>query len=169
MRLQRLLFILSLTAMLTGCASRGDGWSASPLLDRTSVRPVAGERGWNYEQTWSADFDGDGDRERLVVLAQVERSGDRILWEDGHTWAVYVEEPSGDVQRTYLFSRLVPMGRLEVHVTRPEENATPRILILERAGGRLALWEVRYRGRENIEVRTLADRELDPSAFVRGE
>ena len=169
MRLRRLFFILSLPVILSGCASSGDDWSASPLVDRTSLRPAAGERGWNYEQTWSADFDGDGDRERLVVLAQVERSGDRILWEDGHTWAVYVEEPSGNVRRTYLFSRLVPMGRLEVFVTRPEDDATPRILILERAGGRLALWEVRYRGRENIEVRTLAERELDPSTFVSGE
>lgn len=155
-----LIFALSLAA----CASGRDG-GRSPLLDDRGSRPVAGERGWNFERTWSLDLDGQGDRERVVLLADVERSGDRLVWEDMHRWVAYVEEPGG--RRTYIYDRRIPAGRLDLFTTRPAEGS-PRILLLERAGARLGLWEVRYRGRGDVRVEELALRDLDPTTFVGG-
>jgi hypothetical protein len=156
------LALLILFASTISCATVRQ----SPLLDERSPRPAIGARGWNFEQTWTADLTGDGNRERIVLLAQVERSGERILWEDAHQWVVYVEEAGG--ARTYLYSRLVPRGRVDLNVTRPEGASAPRILLIERSGDRVGLWEARYRGRNNVLVDQLALRSVNPTAFVGG-
>jgi hypothetical protein len=162
MKARTAIAVLALAA--AGCASGGGG-ERSPLVAERSDLPAIGERGWNFEQTWSADLDGDGDRERVILLAQVERRGDALLWEDGHRWVAYVEEP--DSERTYFVSRMVPMGRVEMFVTAPEEGDR-RILILERGGSSVNLWEVRYRGEGDVEVKSLAERAIDASSFVGG-
>jgi hypothetical protein len=158
--------LLLVMLLLAGCASSDDRRSGSLLIDDRSIRPAAGTRGWNFEQSWAVDLDGDPDRERVVLLAQVEKSGDRLLWEDAHRWVAYVEEPAGD--RTYFFSRLVPRGRVELFSTTAEGSESPRIVLLQRGGLSVGMWEVRYRGRDNVEVRALGEYPVDASTFVGG-
>lgn len=160
------LFVPLLTILAFGCATfDDDDEMRSPLL-QSDLRPSAGARDWPYERTWSVDLEGDGDRERVVLLAQVERRGDQFLWQDGQPWVVYVEEPSGT--RTYVFARSITNGRLDVYTTPAQGNRDPRIILLERSGTRLAAWEVNYRGRDNVRVETLLERDLDAATFAGG-
>lgn len=159
-------FAIAVVALTAVSCSSGRPDGESPLLTSRAT-PAIGELGWNFDQTWSADLDNDGDPERVVLLAQVERRDNALLWEDAQRWVAYVEEPSGSNRRTYFYSRLVPAGRVELFIT-AEQDLSPRILLLERGGSGLGLWEVRYRGRDNVEVKRLAERAVDRSAFVGG-
>ena len=128
------------------------GSSEAPV-DAAIPEAVAGQEGWNYQRAASADFDGDGREERLVVTARVAMRDGEPLWEDGQTWQAYVEEPDG--QRTYLFARFVQLGTVEGLVTRPSEaDGTPLILLTEQTPHFLRIYEIRYLGPANVHTET---------------
>jgi len=81
------------------------------LVDPHKPLAVAGQSGWEYQRTASADFDGDGTTETAVLIAQVNLYHDRPAWEDGHVWQLYIEE--ADQTRTYLYAQFLPFGVLE--------------------------------------------------------
>src|SRR5687767_11340541 len=48
--------------------------------------------GWRYREESTADLDGDGAAETVVLASEVEMGTDgQPLWEDGHRWALLVE------------------------------------------------------------------------------
>ena len=78
------------------------------------------------------DADGDGAAERIELLATVERNAaGRLLWEDGHHWAVVVRD---DALTYPLVERFLPWGRAEFFALEEDADATPVIVVLTRAG-----------------------------------
>ena len=104
--------------------------SIGGLTDTTIVAAEAGAKGWMYEQKVSVDFDADGQMETAVLISDVTLdAAGRPLWEDGHRWQVYVEEPTGE--RTYVYRQFLPNGSLAADVVR-RESGSRTLLLVER-------------------------------------
>jgi hypothetical protein len=112
-------------------------------------------------QRAKADFDGDGQEETAVLIAQVEvgKRGE-LLWEDGHRWQMYIEE--ADSTLTYVYARFLPNGKLEASVTRPEKGKPATIVLRELTPHALGIYEVRYSGPQRSRTVQHLYRELDP-------
>jgi hypothetical protein len=136
--------------------------SAVNLMDSRVPRAVAGDPQWQYVQRAKADFDGDGRDETAVLIADVALDARGLpLWEDGHRWQLYFEEP--DSTRTYIYARFLPHGKLEASVTVPDEEKMPTVVLRELTPHQLGLYEVRYSGpARSWSVRHL-ERQLDPA------
>lgn len=101
--------------------------------------------GWRYRREASADLDGDGQPERLVMTADVEVRPDGVpLWEDGHRWMLFAETPAGE--RTILYSAFVPNGFAEAAVLQADDQRRRRVLVQERTPQQLRSLEIEYRG-----------------------
>jgi hypothetical protein len=131
-----------------------------PLVDPQHPLAVAGQGGYAYQQAATADFDGDGAQERAVLIANAAVENGKPLWDDGHVWQLYVEEPTGE--RTYLFVRFVQLGIVEAKLTQSEAGKPPQILLIERWPSSLHVYELSYRGPNLIDIRVLVERELAP-------
>jgi hypothetical protein len=127
---------------------------------------VLGDSGWSYSQRVTADLDNDGTDESLVLLSDVhlDKSG-QPLWEDGHRWQVYVQEPDSGITR--LYARFIPNGKLVAELT-SDIGPSPSIVLLEQAADHLAVYEVRYRGPRRVEVFKRLERTLDPERSLSG-
>ena len=135
--------------------------SIAPMLDSRVPAAKAGEPGWTYAQRVSADFDGDGEDETAVLMSDVVLDGRGVpLWEDGHRWQVYVEEPDGRVTR--LYAKFVPRGRVTADVGVPAAGKELYIVVVEHAPDRIGVYEYEYRGPQNADVRKRLERDLDP-------
>ena len=100
---------------------------------------------WAYTRGISADLDGDGLTERVVVVAEVSLNEAGFpLWEDGHRWGVYAEAATGE--RTVMYAGFVPNGFVEAAVLQADSLGAASVLVLERSPGRLRTFEVRYSG-----------------------
>lgn len=121
---------------------------------------AAGQPDWAYVRTATADLDGDRTDERAVLLANVSLYQGEPLWEDGHRWQLYIEEPGGT--RTYLYARFLPFGRLEASVVQGEAGATPALLLIEETPQELSVYEIRYAAPERFEAVRHLRRERDP-------
>jgi hypothetical protein len=114
--------------------------SSSSLIDPAHPKAVAGQRGWGYYRSASVDLDGDGTREKIYLIANVATRRGHPLWDDGHIWQVYVEVAGG--VRTYLYSRFVQLGQLELMVTPAERGLARNLLIVERTPYSVGLFEI---------------------------
>lgn len=130
------------------------------LLDTTHTPAVAGAEGWNYQQSATADLDGDGKSERVVMMARVEMMRGRPLWDDGQPWQVYVE--SEDKKRTYMYARYVQLGTLQLRLSVADSARSRKIVILEHLPDRLAIYEGSYTGPNQLTTRTAYEQILDP-------
>lgn len=158
MRLHHLTFALCAFA----CDRPATGDSASVLLDPRIPRAVAGDKQWGYVQRAKADFDGDGQDETAVLIANVTLDArGSPLWEDGHHWQIYIEE--ADSTRTYVYSRFLPNGIIEGSVTLPNEEKRPTIVLREITPHALAFYEVRYSGPQQARTLRHLQRDLDPA------
>ena len=135
-----------------------------PLVDSAHDLAVAGEDGWMYSRAATADLDGDGADERVVVMARAETREGRPLWDDGQPWQVYVEEPDG--RRTHLYARYVQLGSVIMRVGLGEGDTRPSIVIVEHVPDRIALYELRYHGPGRTEAVHRYERMLDPRGEV---
>lgn len=142
------------------------GEAATDLLDSSLPHAVAGDEGWVYARAVSADLDGDGEVERAVLIANVPLHEGRPLWEDGHHWQLYIEEPGG--ARTHVYSRFVPHGQVEALLGGTGEGGAPGIVLIERTPHRLGIYEVRYGGPARASTLVLTERELDPGRGFTG-
>ena len=112
-------------------------------------------------QRASADFDGDGQTETAVLIADVELdSRGAPHWEDGHRWQLYFE--AADSSRTYAYARFLPNGKLEASVTVPDEEKMPTVVLREVTPHALGVYEIRYSGPQRSEGVRHLHRELDP-------
>lgn len=133
---------------------------AVDLFDRAHPKAVAGQKGWGYQRSSSIDLNNDGLREKVFLNAQVSLNKGRPIWDDGQVWQVYIQTSSG--QRTYVFSRFVQLGHVEVLAVPGESKAANTILILERTPHALSVYEVYYRGHENFRTVQVMKRAIDP-------
>jgi len=109
---------------------------------------AAGDPGWDYHKTLTADVDGDGVAEKVHVVTNAFWMPEQqeFGWDDGHPWHVYVDEPDGD--RTYVFSNWVQMGVLDVIL----DAESPGLYIVSSRGGGLTIYRVSYRGPGETEA-----------------
>jgi hypothetical protein len=152
-------------ALIVSCASTSthDGSEAQttiPLIDPSLPHAVLQQPGWGYGRVDRRDLDGDGTEEHIVVIADVALHGDKLLWEDAHAWQVYIEEPDG--ARTYVYSRRVPMGHVQVRLTPAPDEGLPMLVLLEQTPHKLEVYEVRYDAPGQVFVSELVRRELQP-------
>jgi hypothetical protein len=127
----------------------------APPVDSARVGDVQLAAGWAYRRELSADLDGDGQAERLVLTSDVEVRPDGVpLWEDGHRWALFAETPAGE--RTLLYSAFVPNGFAEAAVLQPDGQRRRRVLVQERTPQQLRSLEVEYRGPGNARSNSSA-------------
>jgi hypothetical protein len=179
--MRRLAAVPLLTLLASACDAGGDRSTADPaspaatpapaaaavsLVDSTIPPAVAGEGGWDYQQSVRADLDGDGAQERVVLTARVELIRGRPAWDDGQPWQVYVEAPDGT--RTYLYARRLQLGTLTARVGVPEPGRGPSVVLLEHLPDALRLYEVEYTGTGRTEVRERFGRMLDPTGDFAG-
>lgn len=132
------------------------------LIDSTIPAAIAGQDGWNYVESATADVMGDSVPERIVLTARVELYRGRPAWDDGQPWQVYVEAQDG--QRTYLYAQRLQLGTLTMRVTRADTGRKATVLLIEHLPDRLRVLEARSTG-TGLSVTALIERELDP----RGE
>jgi hypothetical protein len=132
------------------------------LIDSTISPAVAGEEGWQYQQTADVDLTGDGHLEHVVLTARVELYRGRPAWDDGQPWQVYVEDRSGT--RTYLYAQRLQLGTLTLRVTRGEGDP-PVVVLLEHLPDRMRVVEASYMGPGRVSVAVRYQADLDP----RGE
>lgn len=139
----------------------GAGTAPSPpLIDSTIPPAIAGEDGWSYHQSASADLDGDGSAERVVLTARVEMYRGRPAWDDGQPWQVYVEPVEG--ARTYLYAQRLQLGTLTMRITTASHGEPPTIVLLEHLPHQLSVYEASYAAPHSVNVVTRFQRELDP-------
>jgi hypothetical protein len=140
--------ILSLALALTlgACgrgAPKGPGASDTAPVDTAKIH-AADVAGWEYRREISADLDGDGKLDRVVIAADVAMGPTGPLWQSAHRWAVYVEPVSGE--RTLLYGALVPNGFAEAAVLDPDKDHRRRVLVQERTPRQVRTMEVEYDG-----------------------
>jgi hypothetical protein len=130
-----------------GTGARGIATTPAVLDLIDSVRvPSADTAGaWAYRTTLVEDLDGDAVPERLILASDVFVTDDgEPMWEDGHRWAVYVEEDDG--KRTLVYGAFVPLGTVDAGVTVADSSPGRRIVILERGPTRARLLVAAYDG-----------------------
>ena len=137
----------------------------APLVDSAIPFAAVGQAGWEYHQEASVDLNRDQVPERLVVIANATMHNGEPQWDDAHIWQVYVEEPGGE--RTYLFSRWVQLGPLDVSLTRADGTRPPALLIMERGPHLLGLYKFRYGGPADVQLVERTQWETDPSPWHR--
>lgn len=165
-RLPRVTVTAAIALAIGGCAERAPGDWPEALLEARVPRAAAGDPSWIYAQRARADFDGDGAQETAVLICDVMLDASAVpLWEDGHRWQVYVEEPDG--ARTYLYARLVPNGALTAELTQGVDGR-PTIVLLERTPDRVGVYELRYDGPENVTGIEQLERRVDRRATFQG-
>jgi hypothetical protein len=157
----------SLPQPQTGELSRTSSDSVVDLLESRVPPAVAGDTPWEYAQRSTADFDGDGQKETAVLIADalVDARG-KPMWDHGHRWQVYIE--AADSTRTYVYARFLPKGKLEADVTVPGKEKVPTIVLREITPYAIGVYEVRYLGPKRVRSVRHLYRELDRHAWFEG-
>jgi hypothetical protein len=152
-----------------GTQERADALADSipDLIQSRVPQAVAGDSGWAYQQSVTADIDGDGRDESVVLIADValDATG-RPLWEDGHRWQVYVREPDGAITR--LYARFLPNGKLTAELVMPPSGTALGLVLLEQTPDHIGVYEFSYRGPGRSEVYRRLDRAVDRTRTFSG-
>jgi hypothetical protein len=137
--LRRAMSILTISVVFgvavgaVGC-SRSDGTrvgstDAARPLDTARVSSIDAAE-WQHRRSIEADLNGDDTLEHLVIASDVQLSDSATpLWEDGHRWAVFVEETP---QLTLLYAAFVPNRHVEVGILAPDAEGRRNVLVQER-------------------------------------
>jgi hypothetical protein len=137
------------------------------LLSAKIPKAKAGDEGWKYQQRASADLDGDGVAEAAVLISDVTLDArGQPMWDDGHRWQVYVEEPSGE--RTYVYARFLPNGKLTAQLTHADMVSRPTLVLLEQMPYAIGVYEITYDGPDRIRVEKRLDREIRSNEWFLG-
>ena len=144
-----------ITIGLCGCSPDGRRSELNPLdrppIDSLRVQSPDLIASWKYREESSADLDGNGRREKIMLAADAELGGGNIpLWEDGHRWGLLVESDRGE--RTLLYGAFVPNGRASAAVLQPDSDGRRKVLIEERRASELRVFEVEYRGPGKVRL-----------------
>ena len=141
--------------------------TVADLIQARVPAALAGDSGWQYQQTVVADIDGDDDDETVALISDVTLdAGGQPLWEDGHRWQVYVRESDGRVTR--LYARFLPNGKLTAELAKPPSGTTYGIVLIEQTPTHVGVFELRYRGPGNVDVYRRLDRQLETTSRFEG-
>jgi hypothetical protein len=125
-------------------AASSSASAATPLpIDARGGSVEVAEK-FAYQREASADLDGDGSNERVVLAADVTLRAGEPLWEDGHRWAVWVVPPNG--ARTLLYAAFVPNGSVDAAVVTSEEGRRRRVLVQETTPQSARVFVLEYQG-----------------------
>ena len=147
----RLLFFPAALAMLFSLAAcqkdrgnfRGTNATEAVPVDTSRIH-IADVSGFGYRREVTADLNGDGKPERVVIAADVSMGPTGPLWEDAHRWAVYVEPEKGE--RTLLYGAFVPNGFAEAAVLGASSDKERKVLVQERTPLQCRAFEIEYEG-----------------------
>lgn len=143
--------ILLLTVALAGCTARMPA-PATPaavsLVDPDRPAPTTGEPDrWEYRDTLSADLDGDGAAEQVVVRADVGLDAAGLpVWDDGQDWEATVVAADGS--RTRVYARYLQFGRLSATAT----HGGRVFRLVEETPAAKTVYEVRYRSPGDVRA-----------------
>jgi hypothetical protein len=159
MAIHRILSLAAIVAAGLFSCSAPRPESHNPLeaapIDSARIGSVDSVATWAYRRETSADLDGDGAAERVILTADVELgSGGVPLWEDGHRWALVVESARGE--RTLVYGAFVPNGFAEAAVLAADSQGRRRVLVQERTPQQLRSLEVEYGGPGEARARSAA-------------
>jgi hypothetical protein len=117
---------------------------AAPPVDSARAGPVEEVARWPLRETVVADLDADGRPDSVILASDVTLSpGGAPLWEDGHRWAVLVEDGG---ERTLLYAAFVPRGHAEAAIARPSADGTRSVVVHERTPERAVSFTIAYDG-----------------------
>ncbi len=109
---------------------------------------------WQYWKTAHADFDGDGQIERVEILAQSqlmkakrELSDRNFSWDDGQRWVVRFIEKQGDT--TWAYSKFLQSGSIDGYLSQTEP---PSIYLVIPSHSTISAYEVFYFGPDSINI-----------------
>jgi hypothetical protein len=167
MTVDRALAPLLAIALLTACAKPATPPGAqepnpleAPPVDAIRVADAEVAAAFAYRREASADLDGDGTPERIVIAADVTLSEKRLpLWEDGHRWAVYAESAEG--KRTLLYAAFVPNGFAEAAILAAGSDGKRRVLVQERTPSQVRALEIEYEGPGVAKSRSAAHYQIE--------
>ncbi len=99
---------------------------------------VAGEGMYNYADMLSADFDGDGSMEKLVLTSDIEVENGVPQWKPENIFQVYIKD-GATIHR--LYGNKLQFGSVKVYYSE-NKNA---IHILSKVGEEDKVYEVKYK------------------------
>jgi hypothetical protein len=147
----RRLFFLAALGMLVSLAACQNDRGSFRGTTATEAVPVDTSRihnsdvsGFGYRREVTADLNGDGKPERVVIAADVSMGPTGPLWGDAHRWAVYVEPEKGE--RTLLYGAFVPNGFAEAAVLGASSDKGRKVLVQERTPQQVRTFEIEYEG-----------------------
>ena len=106
-------------------------------VDTARIRSAAEALAWRHGRHVEVDLNGDGRNERVSLRSDVSvGSNDKPLWEDGHRWAVVVEDGA---RQTLLYGAFVPNGHVEMAIL--EDRS---VLVVQRTPQQLQTFVVAY-------------------------
>lgn len=143
----------TLCALMTACVQADDRHEApgeTPVIDTARIR-LDDALQWRHRRTLESDLNGDGRVERIVLTADVTTNDAGVpLWEDGHRWALFVEEED---RRTLVYGAFVPNGEAEAAVLARDPSDNRRhLFVRERTPQRVRSIVVAYDGPESLRT-----------------
>jgi hypothetical protein len=128
------------------------------LVDLSLPAAVDSTNRWQYRESTTYDLNGDGIEEKVVILANVQKSSSgNIAWDDGQPWEVRIEEPDGT--RTRVFAQSVQAGTVQGYIT--HQDGHPTLFLLEQTTSLLQGFEITYFGPNKIKSRVIFTRTID--------
>ena len=134
------------------------GLVMAELIDRRYPEAAAGEPGWEYAMTTTADLDGDGESETIVLVANVSIHKGRPAWNDGQAWQAYLVESGGE--RVDLYRQYIQLGKVSLAITEDSENGPPAVLLAENTDTHIRVIEIHYQGPDEITAAEILSRHL---------
>ncbi|MGE5674383.1 MAG: hypothetical protein ACM3XM_10910 [Mycobacterium leprae] len=145
--------LTSLQAKVKDLEAAQGGTVVTNLVNANYPKAILGQDGWQYAKIGTADLDGDGKDEKVVLLGNVQGSESKggWMWDDGHAWSVYIEEADGT--RTYVYTGWVQMGVLQGSIIEGLNGKAD--LLLWADGNGILLYRITYSGPQQVQARQI--------------
>ena len=148
-------FAAILISLSLGCAAADP--EPNPLerlpIDQARVGSVDEAAGWPYVKSASVDLDGDGTTETVTLASDVslQQTTGQPIWEDGHRWAVFVDDRGA---KTLLYGGFVPHGFVECAIGIEESDGSRVVIVQERSPRHLRVMDIAYRRRGEARLQS---------------